>query len=167
MFLAFVWISFNHQHQSGFTESEATSRNDGIEPSVHRGDEDGAIDSSKDSSNDQWSIEQSYGGSLYSMAVVSSADRFREARMSGEPLEATVKDAANSSSAESSNGSVLPLMGDGIWRGRSFRNHGYPEHQSEIMKSLGFASSDWTPAFEKDQVDSIIAKQPVWLQRQR
>lgn len=109
------------------------------------------------------------GGSLYSMKpVVSSADRFREARMSGEPLEATVNDAATSSSAESSNASVLPLMGlMAFGAAAAFAIMEYPEHQSEIMKSLGFASSDWTPAFEKEQVDSIIAKQPVWLQRQR
>lgn len=100
--------------------------------------------------------------------VVSSADRFREARMSGEPLEATVNDAATSSSAESSNASVLPLMGlMAFGAAAAFAIMEYPEHQSEIMKSLGFASSDWTPAFEKEQVDSIIAKQPVWLQRQR
>ena len=52
------------------------------------------------------------GGTLYTMKpVISSADRFREARLHGEPLEAVVNNTATSSSADSGNASILPLVG--------------------------------------------------------
>lgn len=113
------------------------------------------------------------GGTLYTMKpVISSADRFREARLHGEPLEAIVDNTATSSSADSGNASILPLVGIiAFGAATAFAIMEYPEHQGEIaqyvgnLKSFGFASSDYTPGIEQ-QADSI-AKQPVWLQRQR
>ena len=124
------------------------------------------------------------GGSMYTIKpVLSSADRYREARLHGEPMESTANDSGSSSASartESGNASVfhlISLLAFGTAAALAIME--YPEHQSEIaqylsdLKSFTFftSTSDWMPLLEKESAEIMqkesLAKQPVWLQRQR
>ena len=123
------------------------------------------------------------GGSLYTIKpIMSSADRYREARLKGETMKPATNDMGGSSASigvENSSASLFPLVGIiAFGAAAAIAIMEYPEHKSDIAqylsnsKSLAFltSTSDWVPGLDRENaeiMDRSLAKQPVWLQRQR